>query len=282
MNVTLTLLDTGFCRQLEAISLGGGRFQSIRFHAVAGCMHHPDHGLLLFDTGYAPHFFTAAARFPYSLYAKATPVFTERSQCVKEQLASKGIGPEQVTGIFISHFHADHIAGLHDFPGARLYCFRSAYEEVKGLKGIAAVRRGFLPELMPEDFEERAIFIDDGPKIRLSGEYHPFEEAYDPFADKSLLAVDLSGHAKGLFGLFLRDTQDRDIFLCADAAWSSEAYRKHRPPHPVAHLIKADAASYLRNLRRLHELHRSWPELYILPTHCPEVHELSKGEFAWS
>ncbi|MEJ8544271.1 MBL fold metallo-hydrolase [Brevibacillus borstelensis] len=282
MNVTLTLLDTGYCRQLEAISLGGGRLRSIHFHAVAGFIHHPNEGLLLFDTGYAPHFYAAAARFPYSLYAKATPVFSERSQSLKEQLASKGIGPEMVKGILISHFHADHIAGLRDFPSARLYCFRSAYEDVRGLRGLAAVKKGFLPELMPEDFEERAVFIDDGPKVRLSREYRPFEEAYDPFADKSLLAVDLNGHAKGQFGVFLRDAQGRDILLCADAAWSSRAYREHRPPHPVAHLIKAHSAAYLQNLRRLHELHRSRPELYILPTHCPEVLELSKGEFSWS
>ncbi|MGG1659127.1 MBL fold metallo-hydrolase [Brevibacillus sp. NRS-1366] len=281
MDVKLTLLDTGYCRQLELFSRKGGRLKNILFHALAGLIEHPVHGLLLFDTGYSPRFFDATSAFPYSLYGKITPVATDAGQSVRTQLVAQGIAPDQVKGILISHFHGDHIGGLRDFPLAELYCFQTAYEHVQGKTGWAALREGYLPDLMPDDFEQRVTFVDGTEPVALPEAYRPYKDAYDLFGDQSLLLVDLGGHALGQFGLFLRDRDHGDIFLCADAAWSSKAYREHLLPHPLARLIMADQKAYRENLYNLHLLSRRREDLRILPTHCEEVWHMSKGEFGW-
>ncbi|KQL49579.1 hydrolase glyoxylase [Brevibacillus choshinensis] len=281
MNVRLTLFDTGFCRQWEMFSIKGGRLRNIAFHAIAGLIEHPVHGLFLFDTGYSPRFFEATRSLPYALYAKITPVVTRPEQSVKAQLEERGIQVEHIKGIFLSHFHADHIGGLRDFPDSHLYCLSSAYEHVRGKFGLRALREGFLPDLMPHDFAERTTFIDRSMPIPLSKAHEPFTEAYDYFGDGSILLVELNGHATGQMGLFLRDQDQGDVFLCADAAWSSEAYRNNLLPHPIAQLIMADGTSYKENLTRLHQLSAHWPSLKILPTHCPEVWQMTQGAFAW-
>ncbi|WP_103104516.1 MBL fold metallo-hydrolase [Brevibacillus reuszeri] len=281
MNVKLTLLDTGFCRQLELFSRKGGRLKNVPFHALAGLIEHPVHGLLLFDTGYSPRFFEATRTFPYSIYGKLTPVVTDEAQGVRAQLVARGIDPDLVKGILISHFHGDHIGGLRDFPQAKLYCFEKAYERVRGKTGLAALREGFLPDLIPDDFEERVTFVDRNSPVPLSKAYQPYTEAYDLFGDQSLLLVDLSGHAQGQFGLLLCDHDHGEVFLCADAAWSSVAYRDHLLPHPLARLIMADQKTYRENLYKLHVLSRNRSDLRIMPTHCEEVWQTCKGDFSW-
>lgn len=283
MDVKLTWLDTGYCRQLELFSRQGGKLKMIRFHALAGLIEHPEHGLWLFDTGYSPRFFEATSAFPYLLYSKITPVVTQAEQSVRAQLARHGIAADAVQGILLSHFHADHIGGLRDFPRARLYCFESAYLQVKGKTGLAAVREAYLPDLMPDDFEERATFVDRMAPTALPQKYAPYTTGYDLFADGSLLAVDLPGHAKGQFGLFLRDRDHGELFLCADAAWSSEAYRGNLLPHPLARLIMSDRQAYRDELHRLHLLSRQCADVRIMPTHCGEVWETTRegGDFSW-
>ncbi|GED71578.1 MBL fold metallo-hydrolase [Brevibacillus reuszeri] len=281
MNVKLTLLDTGYCRQLELFSRKGGRLKNVPFHAIAGLIEHPVHGRFLFDTGYSTRFFEATRAFPYSVYGKLTPVVTEEGQSVRAQLEAQRIAPDSIKGILISHFHADHIGGLRDFPQAQLYCFEQAYAHIRGKTGIAALREGYLPDLMPDDFEERVTFVDRTSPAPLPKAYHPYIEAYDLFGDQSLRLVDLNGHARGQFGVLLRDEVHGEVFLCADAAWSSVAYREHLLPHPFARLIMTDQKAYRENLHKLHQLSRNQSDLRILPTHCEEVWQACKGEFSW-
>ncbi len=281
MDVKLTLMDTGYCQQLEMFSRKGGRMKNIPFHAIAGLIEHPVHGLLLFDTGYSQRFFEATSKLPYSLYGKITPVVSETHESISEQLGARGIKTTDIAGILISHFHADHIGGLRDFPHARLYCFESAYNHVKGKTGWAALREAYLPDLMPDDFEERVTFIDRRGLVALPEAYAPYTEGYDLFADQSLYIVDLNGHAIGQFGVFLRDRDHGDVFLCADAAWSSEAYRGNLLPHPLARLIMADRQAYREHLHKLHVLFSQRPDMKIMPTHCGEVWQASRGEFTW-
>ena len=284
MDVKLTWLDTGYCRQLELFSRKGGRVKMIRFHALAGLIEHPQHGIWLFDTGYSPRFFQATQSFPYSLYASLTPVVTAPEQSVLAQLNQRGIAADEVKGILLSHFHADHIGGLRDFPKARLYCYESAYLHIKDKTGLAAVREAYLPDLMPADFAERVTFVDRLAPVGLPAQYAPYAKGYDLFGDQSAWVVDLPGHAQGQFGVFVRDRDHGELFLCADAAWSSEAYRRFLLPHPLARLIMSDRKAYRDELHKLHVLSRNRADdLRIMPTHCSEVWETTKegGDFSW-
>jgi len=54
-------------------------------------LRHPHHGIVLFDTGYSPHFMAATARFPQSLYRRVTPVHLAVSY--DEEVGCLGVRP---------------------------------------------------------------------------------------------------------------------------------------------------------------------------------------------
>ena len=257
---------TGYCLADESHVLRGGKKgTSVRCPARAYLFDHPQ-GRVLFDTGYAAHhLFAAAARFPYRLYLRATPVFTCPGDALSVQLSAEGVAPETISRILVSHFHADHIAGLKDFPRARFVASAEGYEDVKNRRGPSALRRAFLPALLPEGFEERTELLGEftGPDLP------PFGPTHDLFGDDLLRLVRLPGHARGQLGL-LAVTDDGPVFLVADAAYSRRAIREIRPPHAVTNLFVDDAAAVRETLAKLHAFASDHPQIRLFPTHDPD------------
>ncbi|MBA4537982.1 MBL fold metallo-hydrolase [Bacillus aquiflavi] len=267
----MKLFQTGYCVNLERMVLRGGSFKKVSFPALVALMTHPKYGHILFDTGYASHFFTASRSFPYSIYPKMTPIHFQDGDGIKDQLAKEGISSDDISYIFISHFHGDHLGGLLDFPTTTFLCSKKAYEFVKGKKGIDALKNAFLPELLPKDFEQRVIYIDEEKTVSLPEAFSPFKEGWDVFHDGSFFAVDLTGHAIGQLGLFLHDEVRGEVFLCADACWQSQAFRESVLPSKLAYLMMPDIKSFKKNLKKIHELQKQNNNILILPTHCTEI-----------
>jgi glyoxylase-like metal-dependent hydrolase (beta-lactamase superfamily II) len=251
--------------------LWGGTWKNKIFPSLCTAISHPAIGSILYDTGYSQRFFTETKNFPLRIYALTTPVYFCEEDAIVVQLEKIGIVKTDIKYIIISHFHGDHIGGLLDFPQARFICWRSAWEAVKNRRNWQALRAGFLPGLIPLDFEERAIFIEDLNQVNLPLAYEPFRHGWDLFGDGSLLAVELPGHAIGQLGLFVNDEGDRSYFLIADACWLSRAYQELINPHPIANLIFADRSQYRDTLEKIHRLHQLNPSVKIVPTHCLET-----------
>ncbi|GAA3406385.1 MBL fold metallo-hydrolase [Paenibacillus hodogayensis] len=269
LKVKLRLFAAGYCTHPEWVTIRGGSWRSCRIPALFACIEHPKFGTMLVDTGYAQRFLDETERLPARVYRAITPVFFRESDSALRQLEACGISPERVNAVIITHFHADHIAGLHDFPQAAFIYMKEAYEAVKHLRGLAALRRAFLPGLLPAGFEERSRPIAADRRVELPDEY-PFYGAYDVLGDGSVLAVRLPGHADGQIGLLL-STERHDYLLCADAAWSGRAIRENRAPHPLAGLVMPSRRQYADSFARLVRLQRSLPQLRIAASHCPDV-----------
>lgn len=270
VEVDLRLMVAGYCTQREAIAIRGGRWREIRFPALFALLRHPVHGPVLFDTGYSERFFTETSRFPQALYRMLTPTFVRPEERAASQLRRLGIEPGEVRTVILSHFHADHVAGVRDFPNARFIYVEKAYRAVRSLGGLAALRAAFLPGLLPADFDARSNPVGPAAETALPASLHPFERGYDLLGDGSILGVELPGHAGGQMGILCRSGGE-EWFLCADAVWSSQAYRENRPPHPLAGLIMDDPRAYRATMEKLHQLHRRRPALRIIPSHCSEV-----------
>jgi glyoxylase-like metal-dependent hydrolase (beta-lactamase superfamily II) len=271
MSLKVTFLKAGYCTHPEAIVIRDGRWKTTNFPSLFVLIAHPKIGNILFDTGYSSRFFEETRTFPFNLYALTTPVYCQPEDSAIHQLAAVGIEPTDINYVIISHFHADHIGGLRDFPNAKFICFNSAYADVKHRRGINALKAGFLAGLLPDDFDRRVIYVEDKQSVSLLPQYAPFTTGVDLFGDRSLLAVELPGHATGQLGLFFSDIHDRDYFLIADACWLSRAYQEFVKPHPIANLIFANGREYVDTLSKIHQLHRSNPELKIIPTHCSKT-----------
>jgi glyoxylase-like metal-dependent hydrolase (beta-lactamase superfamily II) len=81
----------------------------------------------------------------------------------------------------------------------------------------------------------------------------------------------LPGHARGQVGL-LAHTAERRILFAADGAWHSRSIRERRLPHPLTYLFVDDRRALRQTLGRLHTFARQYPDITIVPTHCPEAY----------
>lgn len=274
MNInSLKLYECGYCTHPEKIILPNGTMKPIKFPAIVGLLNHPKRGYILFDTGYASYFNQATKKFPYSLYAKLTPVHFSDEKSIKNQLESDGIIPDEINTIILSHFHGDHTGGLKDFPHAKIYSSKKGYVHIKTLSKFRALTKGCLLELLPKDLDKRISFLEQTNEIQLGDSYGEFNTGYDVFGDQSIIGVDLTGHAIGQYGIFVNLQSGKRVFLCADAVWVSQAFEQLISPHKITNLLIEDQAEYKNNMIKLHHLSKVNPEIAILPTHCHKTWE---------
>jgi glyoxylase-like metal-dependent hydrolase (beta-lactamase superfamily II) len=280
MTVKFSLLAAGHCMNHENLSIAGGRRIAIKFPALVGLIEHPKIGPVLFDTGYASHFFDETRSNLGSVYARITPVTFTPEQGIARQLEHRGIRASDVSVVILSHFHADHVAGAKDFPNASFVCYEQAYRQLRAMGPLRALTHAFLPGLLPKDFESRTTALEQGRQVELSERFRPFVTGVDLFGDRSVVAVDLPGHALGHFGILL-DTEPKPHFLVGDACWHSESVRENRMPHWLPQrLVFSDRHQYRSTLVDLHTLHQANADLVIVPSHCQEMYEKILGEAA--
>lgn len=267
--VSVRLLDTGYCLHPQVMTLRHGSLKPAAFPVLAALLMHPSEGPILFDTGYDRAFLQATAPFPEHLYRWLAPARFAPAQAAAHQLQTLGVAPDSVRHLILSHFHADHIAGTRRFPRARIHCAKAGH--LVACKGrIPALRRGILPALLPADFAARARYFEEGKTATLPSDLAPFSDGMDVLGDGSLIAVELPGHCPGHWGLVVRDSAVGLHFLVADAAWSSAAIRQNAPPPRITSAFLGDTNRGSATLAALHALWRQNPEITITPSHCQE------------
>lgn len=267
----LHLLQCGACSHPEAMARKGASLCPATFPALVAVLIHPREGVILFDTGYDPAFFAATRTWPERLYRWTTPVTLPQGASAAAQLYRLGLTPADVRAVVVSHFHGDHVAGLHAFPQAEILCARAGLEQARQGGRFTRVRQGLLSGLIPTDIDHRVRFFEDLPVVALPRDLAPFDTGSDLFGDGTFLAVPLPGHCAGHWGLAVRGEDDRVSFLIGDAAWSRRAVRDNAPPPRLTTSLLGDTETYRATLGRLHRLHARNPDVRIIPSHCPEA-----------
>jgi glyoxylase-like metal-dependent hydrolase (beta-lactamase superfamily II) len=264
--VLLDLCYAGSCVHPEAMVVGGAPLRPATFPSLFAVIRHPRAGITLFDTGYAPRFLDETRRLPAALYRWLTPMTLAEGGSAAAQLRARGVEPAAVDRIILSHFHADHIAGVRDFPRARFVATADAWRAVSEASAFGRLRRGFLPGLLPLDFASRVDLLEaqDFRAPTLRG----LAPGHDLFGDGSVVLVPLPGHAAGQVGALVRGASGARTFLVADAAWTTASFRDNRPSHPIAGIILDAPREAARVLTALHDLARDDPSLDIVPSHC--------------
>ncbi|SMB92043.1 MBL fold metallo-hydrolase [Deinococcus hopiensis] len=270
-------LTAGQCLGLAALTGRGAPWRVERYPAGFALILHPLHGPVLFDTGYAPRVLSAMSRWPGLLYGLVTPVQIDVRETAAAQLARLGFPPAGVRQIIVSHLHADHVGGLRDFPGATFVLDLEPSRSLLAQRGLRALRRAFLPELLPPDFLARVRPLTFAPAP--SG-LAPFSEAADVFGDGSVYAVRVPGHAPGMIALIARTQPGAALegdgaglsLLAADVAWRVPALRSGGEPHPLARLAFGDPVGERRSRAGV----RAWLEVHpharvILSHDLPEA-----------
>lgn len=266
--VTLHVLNTGWATARGWILVRGGGMTKVRVPALVGLIHHPHEGWGLFDTGYSLRVKAETSRGIFWLYRAVAPMSVSAEGTVKEQLARFGLAAADIGWIVLSHFHADHLGGLFDFPRARFITSEVAYRDVRSRRGIRALRCGFVPALLPPGFDDRLTLISDFHGRELA----PFGATHDLFGDGTMVLCKVPGHARGQVCAHLQ-TSEGPVLLAADGCWLARSYRENRPPHWITAVFVDSTAEARRTVNVLHDFAKAHPGTPIVPAHSPEAHE---------
>lgn len=270
VTVDLELLYTGYHRQIEGLLIRGGEWRRKRLHVPIALITHPDYGSVLVDTGYSAHFFEQTSKWPYRLFRWFVPAVVTKP--IIGHLAERGLAPHDLYMLWLTHFHLDHVAGLRDFVGVPTMFYAPAYQEMKDVKGLTALRKAYVPGLLPESFERQIAQVGIAEMAALSGDYAPFSIGFDIFGDGSVVAVLLPGHAPGHTGLFMDTAEFGRVLFITDACFHSREYRELLQPGPLSSSLLNDRKQHRATLERIHDYHQRHPDVPIWPAHCPEVY----------
>lgn len=256
----------GHCRQLLAL-VDRRSWRWVKFHAVFLAIRHPREGWVLIDTGYGGRFAAATRRWPFRLYRWATPATMAGTP--SDTLRRAGIDPQEIRHVVITHFHADHIGGLADFPPARVHFHADAWHPLAALRPFRQVHSAFLPELVPTWLAERSHAIAHA-EFTLSAEL-PFL-THDLFGDGLIKLVYLPGHAPGHLGV-LFPAATRPLFYATDAYWNLAQIDGAIDLIPPVLRIQWDGAAYVETVRRLRDVFHTGHH-QLLACHAPETQSL--------
>jgi nucleoside-diphosphate-sugar epimerase/glyoxylase-like metal-dependent hydrolase (beta-lactamase superfamily II) len=259
--VRCDLLEVGATQTFARAFFDGEGLAPLRAPSRVACLDHPDEGVVLFDTGYSTRFL-AAGGLGAAAYRTVTPVQITEEENAVEQLRARGVNPEDVRWIVLSHFDPDHYGGLRDFPRARIVVAAEAWAAARQRPGLALRGVRLIPELIPGDLSARL-------QVVTTGELTQHEGTLDLFGDGAVRLVSLPGHSPGQIGAFVHGDGTPDVLLAADACWTTRGIDTEQ--HSLHRWLAVDRAAQDRTYRWLKSLRREHPDLCIVPTHCPDI-----------
>ncbi|WP_087022942.1 MBL fold metallo-hydrolase [Thaumasiovibrio subtropicus] len=272
--ISVRLLEVGHCTHPGFVVNPKLGLKPRRFPAGIAVIRHPSMGVILFDTGYHQGFFDATRHFPEKCYAMTTPCHFDQTEHIVTQLTQIGIEKSAVRHIVLSHFHADHIAAVCEFPEAILHCHPRGIEALSKKPRWKAVRKGYLNALLPASQRSQCHYHS-----QFSRRLDEILKTPDPIPlyaanlddDHQLYLVNLPGHAAGHLGLLIR-LETQWLFLVADACWLIDNLRDNIDQHWIAGIICDDRSAYQQTLQALRQCyHTLGDKMILVPSHCSDT-----------
>ena len=253
----------------ERLVLAGGDRRRVDLCVRYGLWDRPGKPPILIDTGYTARSCSAPDRsWMLKAYGRVLAPQLRQDGQMARRLADFGHSCDDVELAVLTHFHADHVAGVRDLPRARFLVSQREWKEIKGEGAIARTRRGVFRELFPNDFGSRLAFVEDLPQVRLpSG----LGVGGDVLGDGSLLTVPLPGHSSGHFGL-LWPRLPRPLLYAVDVQWLWRAVEENRPP-ATTRLVFHDQAAMLAAMEAVRRFAAAGGEVVLCHDPAPEPGE---------
>jgi N-acyl homoserine lactone hydrolase len=251
----LHVFNTGWAYMWdEALYWGGGK-EPRPLPILAFLIEHPG-GLFVFDTGLGPSLAAHSRALGNRLGDRALHFRSSPEMTLCRRMRERGLPPEEVHYVALSHLHSDHVGSLHAFPQA---CVLLTRQEWHAAQSPFARLRGYLREqyagLTPTlvDLPTHASLTPNGMVKDVCG--------LDCLNDGSLFLVPTFGHTAGHQAL-LAFLPYGVVLLAGDAVYVRDGYMK---PAAQPHAQYPDLA--WRSLIALRALAKADPSAIILPAH---------------
>jgi glyoxylase-like metal-dependent hydrolase (beta-lactamase superfamily II) len=211
-------------------------------------IHETANGPWLIDTGYGPRVTTGPRSLALRLYARLLgPRLIPEASPAAVLRADHGLAPEDLTTIIVTHWHADHVAYLRDFPRARIIACGEGWRALEAMSARQALRHGIFRELLPEDLARRLTPIQSFPRVETGT---LLGAGFDLTGDRRLVALPMPGHAPGHFGL-LDAAAKPPVLYATDVTWTLEALAAGRTPALARFVVCDDRAAARRQEDRV-------------------------------
>lgn len=238
---------------------GGSLTKPLTSGLVAFMVEHP-RGRLLIDTGVARQVTEHLKTTPLLLRVLAT--LTVKSPTF-DALASRGLRPQDLRGIVLTHSHWDHVSGLEDLREVPVWI---TPEE------LAHARSDDEGGKLYRQLEARGQFQLQELSFA-GGSYGPFSASHDFFDDGSVVLVPMPGHTPGSIAVFVTLPNGKRFLVIGDTSWTREGVDwPAEKPWLARRMVDFDAAGVREQLVLLHQLQRANPDLVIVPAHDARVH----------
>lgn len=252
--------EEGRLAKLHASGFRVPRDERVSFPIVAFLIEHPRAGPMLIDTGLDP----AVADDPRQAFGRllgstsAKSFSMGRSQAVPQQLRTRGVNPDRVEYVLMTHLHYEHASGIAQFPEAT---FLTTPREWDAAHAVFRLMHGYVTRQFDRPLDIR--FLDfEGPEAT---SYSSFGRTLDLFGDGSVRAAFTPGHTHGHVSAIVR-TSEREVLIAGDAAYTRRtATTGHRPAR------MEDEHLFSRSLREIQLYLEQSPDALLIPGHDMEA-----------
>lgn len=223
--------------------------------AVALLIQHPTLGNILYDTGNCEDFskvYTPEMLHDYPI--------TEMVN-IKQALAAKGLTPEDIDLIILSHLHFDHAGGLKHFVGTKAIQkvmvseadLKNAYWSVMTGNGGAYIR---------------SLFDVEGIRFQTINQDTQLADDLTLFLQEA--------HTPGVIGMILKTEHHGTILTTSDALYTAESYEKATPPGGT---INKTTDEFFDNLKKIQQMQKELDADLLFGHDYDQIMDwVSKGE----
>src|SRR5262249_53518929 len=149
----------------------------------------------------------------------------------------------------ITHSHWDHISGLEDFPGIKVWMPQSE---------LNFIRQRRMPGLIDQMIDRLNVQTFDFT----GGPYENFEQSLDLFGDGSVVLVPLPGHTDGSIGVFVNLHSGKRFLFTGDLTWSLEGFQlPAERPWLARRLVDYNEDEVRSSIVKVHRLMQRYPDL---------------------
>ena len=215
---------------------------------TAWLVEHPD-GPVHVDTGETPR----VAEAGYFACDPGTQFVYERllrfavPRGIGDVLRARGVPPEAIRTVALTHLHSDHAGGLADLPNSTFYTSRTEAERPP---------QGALPCRWPDGFRPTPVAYADGPA-------GAFRQSHALTADGAVRLVPTPGHTRGHQSVVV-EGPGGSALVAGDASFSLDQVERRA----VAGICE-DPAAARRTLDVVAE-HLAETGARYLPSHAPD------------
>ncbi len=231
---------------------------AVRMPCLSFVLRHPTAGVILVDTGFHPDLLTrGAADFGVPLRVMFRGV-KPGSSAFDAQLRARGIDPDDVTQVVMTHLHGDHTSGMRLLPRAE---FVVSAEELRTARSRGAATKGFVAAHLPGDARFRVVDV-----ARAGEPFGPFARTVDLLGDGTVRLLSTPGHTPGHLSLLVETADRGPVMIVGDAAYTRRSIDERILP-----LLTADDDAARQTLDALHAYVQANPGTVVVPTHDPEA-----------